>query len=360
MDETLAIMEALTTANGVPGQEHDVRRLMGRYLQPYGETITDGLGSIAVRYPGAAGDDGPRVLLASHMDEVGFLVTSIDDDGYICFQPLGGWWEQVVLAQRVQVTTRKGVYDGIIGSKPPHILSGDERKKVVEGRSMYIDIGVTGRRDALATGVRPGDPITPVCPFTVMANPKVVMAKAWDDRAGCALVIETLRLLAADGARHPNVVYAGGTVQEEIGLRGANTLTHLVDPVIGIAYDVGVAGDTPGVRPYDAQGRLGKGALIFIYDGSLVPNPRLRDLVVDTAEEEGIPYQFDTMAGGGEDAGRMALSRAGMPAICLGLPARYIHSTASLIHRDDFDAAAQLGAALLRRLDAATIADLRG
>jgi endoglucanase len=359
MDETLAMMQALTEAHGVPGQEDEVRTLMGRYLQPYGELISDGLGSLVVRYPGGAGEEGPRVLLASHMDEVGFLVTAIDDDGYIRFQPLGGWWEQVVLAQRVRVATRRGPFPGVVGAKPPHILSLDERKKVVEGRSLYIDIGVTSRRDALAAGVRPGDPITPLCPFTVMANPKVLMAKAWDDRAGCALVIETLRLLAA-GPAHPNVVYAGGTVQEEIGLRGATTLTHLLEPAIGIAYDVGIAGDTPGVTPCDAQGRLGQGALIFIYDGSLVPNPRLRDLVIDVAEEEGIPYQFDTMPGGGEDAGRMALSRGGMPAICLGVPARYIHSAASLIHRDDFDAAARLGAALIRRLDASTVATLRG
>jgi endoglucanase len=357
MDETLAMMQELTEAHGVPGQEDEVRALMRRYLLPYGELLSDGLGSLAVRWPGAG--DGPRVLLAGHMDEVGFLVTSIDDDGYIHFQPLGGWWEQVVLAQRVRIRTRCGVYTGVIGSKPPHILGLDERKRVVEGRNLFIDIGVTNRREALAAGVRPGDPITPLCPFTVMANPKVLMAKAWDDRAGCALVVETLRLLAADGPCHPNVVYAGGTVQEEIGLRGATTLAHLIEPAIGIAYDVGIAGDTPGVTPYDAQGRLGRGALIFIYDGSLVPNPRLRDLVVDTAEAEGIPYQFDTMAGGGEDAGRMALSRAGMPAICLGVPARYIHSAASLIHRDDFDAAAHLGAALIRRLDAATVAALR-
>jgi endoglucanase len=128
---------------------------------------------------------------------------------------------------------------------------------------------------------------------------------------------------------------------------------------VGIAYDVGIAGDTPGIGLHEAQGRLGKGAVIFIYDGSLVPNLKLRDLAVDTAEAAGIPYQFDTVAMGGEDAGRMAITRGGVPALCIGVPARYIHSAASLIHRDDFDAAAQLGAALIRRLDTATVADLR-
>jgi putative aminopeptidase FrvX len=264
-----------------------------------------------------------------------------------------------MLAQRVRIRTRKGDIYGVIGSKAPHLLDIEERKKMVVKKDMFIDVGVTSRQDALDAGIRPGDPMTPVCPFTVMANPKVLMAKAWDNRAGCALALETLRLLAADGGTHPNTVYAGATTQEEVGLRGATTLSYLADPDVGIAYDVGIAGDTPGIALHEAQGRLGQGAILFIYDGSLVPNLKLRDLAVDTAEAEGIPYQFDRVAMGGEDAGRMAISRAGVPALCIGVPARYIHSAASMIHRDDFDAAARLGAALIRRLDAATVADLR-
>ena len=359
MDETLAMLQALTEAHGVPGQEADVRALLGRYLAPYGEIMVDGLGSIVARRAGTRDAAAPRVLVVGHMDEVGFMVTMIDDDGYIKFQPLGGWWEQVMLAQRVRIGTHKGEVFGVIGSKAPHLLDAEARKKLTEKKDMFIDVGVTSRDDALAAGIRPGDPITPVCPFAVGANPDVLIGKAWDNRAGCALAVETLRLLAAGDGAHPNTVYAGATVQEEVGLRGAITVSQLVDPAVGLAYDVGIAGDTPGIARHEAQGRLGQGAVLFLYDGSLIPHLKLRDLTIAVAEAEGIPYQFDTLPMGGQDAGRIALNRSGVPSIAIGVPARYIHSAASMIHRADFDAAARLGAALIRRLDAATVADLR-
>src|SRR5438105_11424676 len=181
MDQTLQMMKELTEAPGVPGQEGPVREVMARYLAPLGEIISDNLGSI-VAYKSGQGvnpDNAPRVLLAGHMDEVGFLVTMIDDDGFLKFQTLGGWWEQVMLAQRVTVQTHKGDLVGVFGSKPPHILSADDRKKMVEKKDMFIDIGVMSKEEAKEAGVRPGDPIIPICPFTVMANEKMLLAKAW-------------------------------------------------------------------------------------------------------------------------------------------------------------------------------------
>ena len=358
MDEMLAMMQELTEAPGVPGQEGAVRALMARYLAPYGEILTDGLGSIVARRPSSAGDSAPRVLVVGHMDEVGYLVSMIDENGFIRFQGLGGWWEQVMLAQRVTIWTRQGPRPGVVGSKAPHVLSADDRKKMVEKKDMFIDAGVTSRQAALDAGIRPGDAITPVCPFTVMANEQLLMAKAWDNRAGCLLAIDTLRRLA-DAGDLPVTVYAGATVQEEVGLRGAQTLANLVAPAVGLAYDVGIAGDTPGMAPHEAQGRCGDGAVLFVLDGSLVPNRKLLELAIAVAEEENIPHQFDALPAGGEDAGRIALAQAGVPAICIGVPARYIHSAASVIHRGDLDAAARLGTALIRRLDAATVAGLR-
>jgi endoglucanase len=349
----------LTDALGVPGQEDEVREIMARYLARHGELVRDNLGGIAVRKVGSvAPDAGPRVLIAGHMDEVGYMVTLITDEGFIKFQPLGGWWEQVMLAQRVRIRTRKGDLIGVTGSKPPHILPADERNKVVQKKEMFIDIGARSRAEVQEAGVRPGDPVVPVCPFTVLANPQMLLAKAWDNRMGCAVSVEVCRLLA--GASHPNVLYAGATVQEEVGLRGAGTLTHLTKPDVGIALDVGIAGDTPGVKAEDAQGRLGHGPVVLIFDGSLIPNTRLRDLVGAVAEQEGIAIQYDWMAAGGTDGGRMQLFGPGVPAICIGVAARYIHSAASLIHRTDFEQAAKLVAAVVRRLDAATVAGLRG
>jgi len=359
MNDTLKMLKELTEAPGVPGAEGPVRDVMARYLAPLGEVVTDGLGSI-VAYRSGNGTDkdkGPRVLIAGHMDEVGFMVTQIDDNGFLKFQSLGGWWEQVMLAQRVTIRTRKGDLTGVFGSKPPHILSPEERKKPVEKSDMFIDIGVLSKQEAVDAGVRPGDPVIPICPFTVMANEKMLLAKAWDNRFGCAVAIQVLQQL--DGS-HPNTVYSGATVQEEVGLRGAQTLSHLVNPDVAISVDVGIAGDTPGVKKHQAQSKMGDGPIILIYDGSLIPSLKLRDLFIDVAEDEKIPYQFDSVAAGGTDGGRFQLTHNGVPAINIGIPTRYIHSATSLANLDDINNASRLIAAVVKRLDAKAIAELRG
>ncbi len=355
MDDTLKMMQELTEAPGVPGYEEAVCRVMRRYLEPLGEIMTDNLGSIIARKVGKAG--GPKIVLAGHMDEIGFMVTRITDEGFLKFQPLGGWWDQVMLAQRVEVYTRSGPVIGVIGSKPPHILSPDERKKVYEKKDMFIDVGASSRAEAESFGIRPGDPVVPVGPFTVMKNEKLLMAKAWDNRFGCALAIEVMRRLK--GQPHPNEVYGVGTVQEEVGLRGAATTAYKIEPDIGFALDTGIAGDTPGISPDDAQSKMGKGPVILLYDGSMIPHTRLRDLVVDTAEAEQIPYQFDKISGGGTDAGKIHMFGAGVPSLVIGVPVRYIHTHTAILNRDDFDNAARLMVAVVKRLDAETVQQLK-
>ncbi|HEY1011386.1 MAG TPA: M42 family metallopeptidase [Herpetosiphonaceae bacterium] len=355
MDQRLALMKALTEAPGVPGSEGPVRQIMQEALQPLGDIVRDNLGSILARKNGAA--NGPKVLLAGHLDEVGFMVTRITDDGYLKFQTLGGWWEMVMLAQRVTVETRGGPIVGVIGSKPPHLLSAEARKKMVEKKDMFIDIGASSKAEAEEWGVRPGDPIVPICPFTPMKNEKLIMAKAWDNRFGCALAVEVLRELKA--AKLKATVYAGATVQEEVGLRGATTLANMVQPDIAFALDVGIAGDTPGIDKDEAQGRLGEGPVILIFDASMIPNTRLRDLVIETAKAENIPVQFDSVPAGGTDAGRFHVAGQGVPSLAIGVPSRYIHTHASIIHRDDFDNAVKLLAAVIRRLDTALVDDIK-
>lgn len=207
-------------------------------------------------------------------------------------------------------------------------------------------------------GVRPGDPVLPICPFTVMKNEKMLLAKAWDDRAGCAIVIEVMRRLA--GTEHPNTVFGVGTVQEEVGLRGAQTATHMVEPDIGIALDVGIAGDTPGVTADEAQSKLGKGPCLLLYDATLVAHPRLRDFILDVAASIDIPVQFDAMPQGGTDAGRMHLWGKGVPAVAFGVPVRYIHSHAAVLHKDDLTQAVDLLVAVIERLDQAALDAIRG
>src|SRR5690606_18881139 len=184
LDEQLQMLKDLTDANAVSGNEREAREVMTKYITPFADEVTtDKLGSLIAKKTGL--ENGPKVMIAGHLDEIGFMITSIDEKGFLRFQTIGGWWEQVMLAQRVNVVTKKGIVPGVIGSKPPHILSPEERKKPVNKKDMFIDIGAISRREAEEFGVRPGDFVTPVCDFTVMKNEKFLMAKAWDNRIGC-------------------------------------------------------------------------------------------------------------------------------------------------------------------------------
>ena len=295
-------------------------------------------------------------MLAGHMDEIGFIVKLITDEGFIKFSPLGGWWGNVMLAQRVVIKTQKGDVVGLIGSKPPHILSEEERKKLQEPKDMYIDVGATSSDEAKEFGICPGDPIVPICPFTILGTGKTYLAKAFDDRVGCALFIEVIKSLSRE--KHPNTVYGVGTVQKEVGLRGARTSSWVVEPDVGLTMEVGVAGDVPDVKKDDAQGRLGKGPVIVIRDGSMVPNLRLRDFFIDTAMKLGIPYQFDILERGGTDFGAIHLHRRGVPNLVVAVPARHIHSHAGILYRNDFDNAVQLVTSVIKDLDSDTVARL--
>ncbi len=351
----LDLMRELTETAGLPGYEGGIRAVLARHLHGLAELETDNLGSLIARKSGDPA--GPRLMIAAHMDEIGFMVKSITDSGFLRFQTLGGWWEQVMLAQRVVVKTSQGDYPGVIGAKPPHVLSPDERKKMVEKDDMYIDIGVADRAAAEAKGVKPGDPVVPVCPFTPMADDRYLLAKAWDDRFGCVVLVEVLKAL--QGQPHPNTVYAVATVQEEVGLRGATTSAQAVAPDIGFALDVGIAGDTPGMKPEQMQAKMGKGPIILLYDASLVPHTGLRDFVCATAAAEGIPLQFDAMPGGGTDAGRIHLNGRGAPSLVVGVPSRYIHSHASIVHREDVENTVRLLLAVVKRLDQAALASIK-
>ncbi|MEK4200959.1 M42 family metallopeptidase [Cytobacillus sp. FSL K6-0265] len=355
LDETLTMLKELTDARGVPGNEREVREVVKKYIEPLADELsTDGLGSLIAKKVGQA--DGPKIMVAGHLDEVGFMVTSIDKKGFLRFQTVGGWWSQVMLAQRVTIVTTKGDVTGVIGSKPPHILPAEARKKTIEIKDMFIDIGASSREEALDWGVKPGDMVVPYFEFTVMNNEKMLLAKAWDNRIGLAIAIKVLEGLKNE--IHPNTVYAVGTVQEEVGLRGAKTAAHMIEPDIGIAVDVGIPGDTPGVTEKDALSKLGDGPQIILYDASMVSHKGLRDFVTDTADELNIPYQFDSVPGGGTDAGSIHLTYKGVPALSITIATRYIHSHAGILHRDDFENAVKLITAVIKRLDSDTVAKL--
>ncbi|MUV39368.1 Glutamyl aminopeptidase [Lentibacillus sp. JNUCC-1] len=355
LDETLTMLKDLTDAKGIPGNEKEARDVMERYIAPYADEVTtDNLGSLIAKKVGK--EDGPKVMVAGHLDEVGFMVTRIDDNGFVYFQTVGGWWSQVMLSQRVTIMTSKGDVTGVVGSKPPHILSAEARKKPVDIKDMFIDIGASSRKEAEEFGVRPGDSAVPYFEFIQMNNDKMLLAKAWDNRIGCAIAIEVLKQLK--GTDHPNVVYGVGAVQEEVGLRGAKTAAHAINPDIGFAVDVGIAGDTPGIKDHEADSKLGEGPQIIIYDASMISHKGVRDLVVDTAEENNIPYQYSAIAGGGTDAGSIHLTANGVPSLAITIATRYIHSHAAILHRDDFENAVKLIVATIKKMDKDTVNEI--
>lgn len=349
MDKTLVWLKKISEVPGVSGFEQRVKDVLLEKIGDYATVSYDKLGSIIFEKIGL--HSGPKIMLASHMDEIGFMVKNITKEGFIKFVTLGGWWEQVMLGQRVTILAGKREIPGVIGSKPPHILTPEERKKIVQKREMFIDVGAADEEEVkVKLGIRPGDAIVPYSAFTIMANENLLMAKAWDNRIGCAVMAEVMEHLAT--ALHSNVVYGVGTVQEEVGLRGAKTSASVVNPDIAFAIDTCVAGDTPGVSGDQASSKLGKGIGICIYDASMVPHTKLRDFVIEIAEQNKIPYQLQFTEGGGTDAGRIHLHSQGVPSLVLSIPTRYIHSHHSIIHRDDYHAAVALLLAIIKNLDA--------
>lgn len=347
-DDTVTMLKDLTDAKGIAGHEKEARDVMEKYITPYADAVfTDHLGSLIASKKGNS--EGPKVMVAGHLDEVGFMVTRIDSDGFIYFQTIGGWWNQVMLAQRVTIMSNDGDITGIIGSKPPHILSAEARNKPVDIKDMFIDIGASSKEEAEKFGVKPGDSVVPYFEFTQMKNEKMLLAKAFDNRIGCAIAIDVLKGLK--DVDHPNTVYGVGTVQEEVGLRGARTSAHMIEPDIAFGVDVGIAGDTPGVTDKEADSKLGDGPQIILYDASMVSHKGLRDLVVKTAEENEIPFQYSSMAGGGTDSGAIHLTHNGVPALSITIATRYIHSNAAMLHRDDFDNAVKLIIEVIKNFD---------
>ncbi|UYP08475.1 M42 family metallopeptidase [Priestia megaterium] len=348
-NETLSLFKTLTELPGAAGNEHQVRSFMRSQIEPLvDEVIQDGLGSLfGVRYNE---EKGPKVMVAGHMDEVGFMVTSVTDKGMLRFQTLGGWWSQVLLAQRVHVVTKKGPITGVIASIPPHLLDESQRNKPMAIKNMMIDVGADSKQEVAEMGIRPGDQIVPICPFTPMANEKKILAKAWDNRYGCGLAIELLKEVKNE--KLPNILYSGATVQEEVGLRGAQSAANMIKPDLFYALDASPANDTSGDK--NAFGQLGKGVLLRIFDRTMVTHRGMREFILDTAETNSIPYQY-FVSPGGTDAGRVHTSNNGVPSAVIGVCSRYIHTHASMIHVDDYAAAKELLVKLIRSTDQTTL-----
>jgi len=336
-------LEKLSNACGVTGRETPVRDLMVEMLKPYSDKIqVDRMENVIAIKNGKP--NAPKIMLAAHMDEVGLMVKTITKDGFIQFSKMGGIDDRILPAQKVVVHTKSVTYPGVIGSKPPHIQKEDERKKIISYDDLFIDIGAESRDDAIGMGVAIGDPVAFDVKYASLGK-DTVMGKAFDNRAGCAVMVETMRLLKEVDC----TVCAVGTVQEEVGLRGAATAAFGVDPDLALALDVTIAGDVPGVREFDTSVKMGKGPALTISDSGLITHPKILRWLRETAQEEQIAIQLESGLLGSTDAARISITRQGIPSGTISIPTRYIHSPTGIMSLKDLDLSAKLAAAALQK-----------
>jgi len=353
-DETQQLLQALADAPGPSGFEEPVRKIMVERMKPLSEKLSyDGLGSVIA----VQGTSGPRIMVDAHMDELGGLVRRVSNDGYLTMQMLGGWLDQALVDQRWTIVGSKGPVHAVTGIRDIHIVPQEERTKVYPRESVFLDVGAKNAAEVAAMGLEPGDPVVPDAPFAVMNGTQNYLGKGWDDRVGCAVVVEAMKKLAH--APHPNQIFWVATVQEEIGLRGAHTSSEIVKPEIGIAIEGGVTRDAPGVHAEEAQELLGGGPAIFLYDSSALPNLKLVSLIKQTAKEKAIPMQSDLIQGYGDDSAEIQKAGGGAPTVNMVVPVRYTHSHNGIMNRGDFDKMVELLVAVLQKLDAKTVANLR-
>lgn len=329
MDITL--LTTLCETPGVPGREHRIREVVIRELSPHVDELTvDPMGSVIATRRGRG---GPRVMLAAHMDELGFLVSHIDDDGFLRLITLGGFDPKTLVAQRVMVHGREDLL-GVMGSKPIHIMSDEEKKRLPKAEDFYVDTGLPASR--VRELVRKGDPVTRERTLARLGD--LVTCKSLDNRAGLYVMIQSMKRLGDHGCE----VVAVATTQEEVGLRGARVAAQRVKPDIGLAIDITLANDGPGAKPHERITTLGAGAAIKVYDSGVIVPQVVVDHLIGVADERGIPHQIEIMPRGGTDTRELQLAGNGALAGCVSIPTRYVHQVVETCDPGDLDAAVDL------------------
>jgi endoglucanase len=342
----LELLSELCRTGGGPGREERVREVVTRELAPLTDTIEiDRLGNlVATRSPRGRGRSVPkkgaprRLMLSAHMDEISLMVTHIEENGFLRFTTLGGFDPKTLSAQRVIVHGRKDVI-GLIGSKPIHLLTDEERSKMPKIETFFIDLGMP--RSKVQKVVRIGDLATRERDFVEVGD--AVSTKSLDDRVGVFVMIEAIRKSRAHGVE----VIAVATTQEEVGIRGAEVAARRLEPDLGIALDVTLANDVPGAANQDRVSELGKGAAIKIMDSSVISDFRVVDALRSVAESKKIPHQMEVLPKGGTDTAAIQRAGRGVPAGCISVPCRYVHSVIEMCHRKDIQASIDLLAAFI-------------
>lgn len=326
------LLERLSNACGIPGREDEVRDLLRQELaQHVDEMWTDALGNLIFR----KGHGPVKVMLDAHMDEVGFCVGSITDEGYVKLKKVGGLDDRVLPGRQVWLTNQR--LPGVIGAKAWHLTSAEEKRKAISFDDMYVDIGCQSRAEVAELGIEPGDPVYFATTFERFSD-KVVKGKAFDDRAGCTVLGTILHQHSYPGL----TLYGAFTCQEEVGLRGARVAAYNLNPDLAIALEGTGSANGAGVDPFDTITNMGEGPAISLMDASSIPNLRVFEELGRVARENGIRYQHRRLLGGGTDAGGIALQRTGVPTCTVSVPCRYIHTNAALLNLDDLQGAVSL------------------
>ena len=332
-------LKRISEANGIPGAEDEVREVIKNEVREYcNEFIYDNLGSIIAVKKGRRED--LKVSIVGHMDEVGFVVRSIEKNGFLRVFPLGGWNPHMILASKVTITSYEG-------KQFTGVMITDKSTKDISFDDVYIDLGISCSEEIEKIGIRPGDMVTPYREVEVLNGTKNILGKAWDDRIGCATIVSVLKQLK--DIEHNNIVYGVGSVQEEVGTRGGKTTTAVVKPDIAIVVDVASTKDTPSLV---GKGRkLNEGPCLVVCDKLAIGNKKLLNLFVDTAKEENIDFQYDILSGGGTDSGTVHLYEKGIPSLSVVIPVRYAHTGTTIVNYDDYQKTVKLIASVVKKLN---------
>jgi tetrahedral aminopeptidase len=331
--DSFALLEKLCNLPGVSGFEDPVREAIADVVRPWVDELrVDTLGNLLAT---RRGTDDFTLMLDAHMDEIGFLVQHIDEQGFVRFTPIGGWDPRLLPSHLLTIVTAEGrQIEGVVGAEPPHILKAAERDKVIPMEDLFLDVGAVGRQEVIDLGIAVGDPIVSHYPFRRIGK-ETVAGKALDDRAGCAAIIKTLEAL--HGEKVAATIVAAFVVNEERGLVGARTATYQIKPAMALAIEGTVAADVPGVAPQRQPSAQGRGPAITIADSNFIAPPKMVQALRRIADQQGIPWQIKTPSYGGTDAGVIHRSRGGVLTGVVSVPCRYIHSPFSTCRLSDFD-----------------------
>ena len=341
-----ALLQRLTQTPGVPGREERISEIIKEEMELFCDKVqADAMGNLIGLIKGAGAG---KVMLAAHMDEIGFLVKYIDDKGFIRLQPVGGFDPRTLMGQRVVVHGKEDLLGNLSPStKPVHVLTEEEKKKQLQIKDFFVDLGLSA--DTVKEKVEIGDPVTLRQEFVCIGD--TYSSKAMDDRVGVLVMLEAARKLSENKERQFPDIYLVATVQEEVGLRGALTSAFGVEPDLGVALDTTLAADYPGAEEPEYVTRMGKGVAVKIMDSASISDHRLVKKMKDLAEEEEISYQVEILPRGGTDSGAMQITRSGIPVVTLSVPCRYVHTVNEMVHKTDLEAAIALLEVFLRQVD---------